>query len=947
MALTILSVTNHLSGTARVFLQTAGAAMAQVQSDAWTYQRTAINPADPDQMAVAGFRSSDGLIKVLYSLDGGDNWQSFSYAATDEVRQLQWRAVDELVIASKDLLCVADNFGGVINTTFLESSFNGSQIMDTYWKSSTEGYALQNLLVSGGYLYYTTDGGSTWDEKDLTELQGWGSTESPRRITPRVPWSGVLEILLLSSHVLYRATHNANLSTFSDTAIWAFEQDLILADYPSFPATGYVASDDWNTRFDDLEIRDSRLWLGGFNGLRAHSFNLLDFYLTDLGTINSFGDLDNAWFHQHTTISELYVGSTMPSETALPYRPGLNYSVDGGISHSPYFLFPEGQRMAHFDLFAEDPTIGCTDPDACNYIEGLDLDDNTCQRAVQLRNCLTNTIIHSNNPDIVALGCRGPRVMLNIASLNPAEEIVSIQVFINAVLVLTYSATISTGDLPMDRLNEFIQGFIAYVNANGYRARLVPVAENTLVPGSTTGIWITSLDNDHAGETVSINTSFVNATAETVMDGGLSGNVVSVLQYPGQCFTVCGQGDCAQVQVLDLVSSFADCVSCAISPSGRLCIDCGSTAFVGGIALVPNSSVEQPNCVYQGNVIDLYLRATFPNRQNDSFNVVSGGLCGNCPIVLVLQGNKTLFFPPGSQFTDEPDENTYTVSASTYDSNTDQTTIVTVENCQGEDTLTSVVPFINCACRVRVLLERWENDVWLGVSDVTYPCENLQVFQDLQLPIDVQGIHRLQVIASDCAETRTCIYHMAACGAYEVVETACHSFEVRSAGLITGNNAIRVTITNLLDNSIRFNENVLIGDLPLTFTNSDAEDAIYLVEVTGPDARVWRTEMFDICNLAACRLALTMAMWCEEDPCTATMSQEETLSRLELSRISLLISQLNAEVFTYRYRWTGIPEYNAERTANLGRIAALIKTAHKLSERCGECTKKAAPCHDC
>ena len=246
---------------------------------------------------------------------------------------------------------------------------------------------------------------------------------------------------------------------------------------------------------------------------------------------------------------------------------------------------------------------------------------------------------------------------------------------------------------------------------------------------------------------------------------------------------------------------------------------------------------------------------------------------------------------------------------------------------------------------MRVYFDQYVTDIGWVTSTQIKPCVDGQVFSDVQITIPEEGIYRIRITANDCAESRECIYWLSSCGAYEIVETACHTFEIRSNNLTGTPGDNRVVIRDLGTNEVVADEVVPISALPYQIIND--HDTVYAIEVTGPDGLTWKTELIDLCDLRTCRKSLVAGLFCEDLCETNGDKLQEGLTRSELMRISMLISQLENEVYSYRYRFTGLFEYGEERIESLTSIAALVRTAHKLSARCAKCTQKTPPCTDC
>lgn len=942
MAEKILAITNAIPTSGKIYYggESGPASLIEVHTDNEVMTRCHINPHAPAKLAVAGPGN------LWYSVDSGATWNvtTFVVGVGVKLRTLQWVNSTTLYIATTTNIYISTDNGATLLGVPL--SFNGDDIMDLHFFPGQDqvGYVVQNNLgpAGGGFLYYTINGGAAWEEYTLPAQGQWHPFESPRRVVvTRYNGIALNEVFILTSHKVWRYQHPpAAIGIIPIVTVpWNYEP-VVIGLFPSYDPTGYDPyGTDNNTRFDDMVILGTRVWLGGYNTLRGHSFDQIAWFITELSTSAASTDF---FTHAAINFSRVFAGSSQSSFLTLPFRPGLNESNNGGVSITPYLLFPIDESLAHQSAFEAADGIGCSDPDSCTYsgtdTDPVELDDGSCMYAVQLRSCTTNQLIHVDNPAVVEVACRGPRIAIEIQAIDPDASTQSLQLFVNGVLAFTYNTAIPTTDLPLDRITEFIQGLVAHINQNTPgRAFRIPASQNPITPGGEFAIWAEGTPFQSGQPASIIPTGLVNATTQSFFDTGTSGQVVSLLQYPGECWVACGAGTCALVESVDLVSVFSDCVSCQIIPVGRICMDCSTQVFNGGVALKPNGSPSDVNCLAAGDELVVSLRVSFPDRQQETFAVIEGGECGNCPVTLTIQGDKRLYFPIGSQFTSGPQLGFYTVASVFYDAGADTTTIVTVENCTGSETIEEVIPFLNCICNVRVWLERFVNNAWVTVSDVTTPCTEHQVNGDFVMPVSESGLHRLRIIATDCAETRTCIYWLSICDAFSAIEVGCHHFEIRSANFFSGNR--QVTIQDVATGEILVNEQLPHSAFPFQFIND--HDSVYLV-TSGTIL-----EVIDICDLLTCRRDLMQKVFCAEDPCTDLEDSDTRLRREELSRIALVMSQIDADVFTHRYRFSGIPVYSNDRTISLQRIAQDVRVAGKLSERCAECTSSLQPCKDC
>lgn len=844
----MLAATLEDSGTARVYVGGAGAgnSLLQRHQEVYAMRRTAVRRDDPDRMAVAG----DG--RLLWSVDRGLTWSGTAFVASGEARSLQYRTGGDIYIATTAKVFRSQDSGGTVVEVVLPA-LSGDDIMDLHWASATVGYIVKNDLSGGGWLYHTNDGGATWSSPlDLSTLPGWDADEAPRRVVAMTDQGGP-EILLLTSHKVYRIEHNASFGAITPTMVWDHDA-VVQAVFPGYGATGYdgSAGTDENTRFDDIQYLQGRCWLGGYNGLRAHSFGLASWFLTDASAATLTPSL-LSWY-THVAFSALMVtaGSSQRGDELFPFRPGVNLSLNGGIDMSSFRVFGDEERLQHHSGLLLPDDQGCSDPAACNHDEGVELDDGSCRYAVRLTDCKTGEVLHTTTPALVALACvEQPYVDVPVVLSVQESQSFDFTVASPASGNFGFGTLVSQSLTEAQRLALFISELVAWTNGNTHY-RAIPLVS---------GVRIIAPFVTFSGAVTSAVMSGLTSPGTFTMEE--AGRVVRVEEYPGRCFRVCGAGNCQEAENLTLVADFASCHNCSALPENTLVLDCASQVWIGNQPVSPGGEEDCKACASSGDTVVFKLRAQFP-----------------------------------------------------------------------------LADYGECPCLVRLLVEVRDGEDWVSLIDnEEFQCTDQEVDVDRHWLVPTNGLYRVTITAEDCEESKSCVYHLSACEAYRVRNRGCHEWRVdidRPPGTGDGIAVTQVVITDLSDGRVLMDEEVAEDMYPFLFILP--RDGVYRVEITSTTGISWTTEVIDLCDLLACRKDLVLRTFCVEDPCPpGKISQQALFQREELSRIQLLISQIENEVFLYRYRWTGLPMYNDERRLDVQRIADLVRIARDLSKRCAKC----------
>lgn len=927
----------------------------EVLQDSSSLLRGAIDPTNENLMYVAG--TTGIAYKGFYSTNGGQTWSLMGMGALGGQSGVRQLLVDSgrLYVLGSGILARSTN-NGVAWTNITPGGM--TDMADVLMLSGT-GLLIRNFVsgASGCDLYRSVDNGTTWGlVQSFSALSGWQVGESGRRI---ICTGNLNTVWLLTSHNLWKLTLSG--PSYTGTIVWNFASDIVAA-YPQLNIltnTGYQGASDVYGAFDDLFVNaaETHLWLGGYSNLRAHSFNGgTSFNLTDPSVIPSIFVPTKFYSHWFRDVANGVTCSSDDPPPIVPLKPALHYSSNGGLTLSAV-NFPAKRKGLHVTGLFSPVNYGCTDPIACNYDAAAQADDGTCNKAVTLTNCSDNAdLLTCSNPEIAALGCRPPREMFNIQAAADVQD-VSISLTINGVFQFTYGQSISLAQTAQERTTQFIQGLIAYINANTvFSAYPVPVAQNTLLPGSVNGIWIQAPDNTYANAQVAwLSFSINGLTFENVFDAGSAGSIVKLAEFPNNCYKVCGPAECATAVYYTLQAFYPDCVSCEPAAAPTICQDCSTLVSVNGAKLIPSSTDEGIQCFVAGQFLNFSLLIPFPDRQGEVLTPVSTGqpCAAGLQATFVFSGNAVISFPVGSQvLADDGSSSVYTVATVSYDQAFDITTVVMEEVCQSANPVVSLTTFFDCDCSTRVIVTDMQSNATL--FDQTFTCVNNVVNANFQVQIPQYSRYRVIIQSSDCVLTKTCTYFFGACEQYKVVETACHTHRIELVrpgnAPLTGATAA-IVVTDLATGLQVLNEPAVPDtSFPVTFTGS--ADTVYLVEVTSSDGTSYVTEVIDLCDLKTCRSKLVTDLFCgTDDPCDSDCEKGERREqvRAELNRIGLLTWQVDAMIYDYRFAWSGEPTYGPERKTTLTNIARVISTIQKISKRCGVCndTNTNTPCLDC
>ena len=929
----------------------AGNAAAGIALD-----RCLINPYDHNKMMVVGLRDA------LFSLDDGATWAISTLPP--------WNGINRALVAVSATTYITVQPSKLYRST--DSGAIWAQIagmpantnVDLFFYATVNGYLLQSFTnpgVNGGRIYKTVDGGLTYvSVLDLPTLAGWKVGESPRRIVASTSGDTAY---LLSSHGVWRITALNTVPVAVQLVV--FDQVGSFMNVEPGVAnivlgtSGYdgLGADNYRI-YDDLQVDfgTGRIWLGGYNALRAHSFDAgATWQLSNVASaINT--PFNNRRVH-HKFLDPSTGFAAYEQDPTIPGESGLLKSTNGGVTMAQYRIFSESEETEHLSAVMDGMVTGCTIEEACNYDADATLDDGQCQLAVRLSQCGDDTqAIHTMTPAITALTCHNPRFALDLTLLtNSANQ--QLNVMITGGPSFTFNSTISLLLTPQERVDLWLAELRTWLHANTvFTATPILPAQNPLNPGSPNAVWIEADSATLAGLAIIFSSiGFTGLQLSPTLDQGSTGSVVTVAEYPGICFKVCGTGDCALAQDLTLVGDYPNCFTCDPSSSGPIiCRDCERMVKYNGIPLFPSETNTHVQCVSAGGVLDLEMNVLFPPRVSSTLTVTGGSqvVPPGEPMILTFPGDVTEDTPAGSQITTGPGGTTYTVASSSYDLLNDITTVITVENGAEVDPVETIDTFIGCACAVFVLLENVTTDPVTIVAQYEFPCVNNIVTQTLQLVIQEYASYRLTITARDCAtnSVRTCTYWMDACSEFQVRNVDCHVFNVllnRPVGAGAGAGPHTMTVVDLTTNEVLLSQTDLTdSSFPVQLLFD--EDSVYRVTVTLADGRVWTEDIVDTCAYDACKMRLATELFCsDQDPCTAPPSVTLTNQRIELARIGVLDGALRDALMSWRTRTIGTPTYGQERLQDMAKITRIITVMREVALRCGLCEKQDPPCLNC
>jgi hypothetical protein len=821
---------------------------------------------------------------ILHSADGGTTWTAPTIAPSlpgEDFRKVQYGSANNAFYMNRKAVYRSTDNGAT--WAAITPVISNVRFMDIHMSNDTTGFMVysQSTPFSGGAIVMkTTNAGTAWTFAFTMQTSpDWTVGEAPRRI-----WcsSDQLLVYMLTSVAFWKIEYLSGSWVMS--RLWNHLQD-IAATY------GFIApnvSNGWNPgftldtvkTFDQLEVSEGspgRIWLGGYYGLRAHSFDELTYLFTDPTSIESSG-LANLRMHEMYSASGGFVGSSKLSPYVSPNQQGIWKTVNGAVSTSMFTVFDPKESLQSISAFRGSVTTGCTIPDSCNYDANAIADDGSCQQAVRLTECTTGQVIHTVSAELSSLACRMPRFGVNIQGVHSLFAGYSATININGSQVFAFNYVVDMGMTPAERLAAFISELIFQINSTTtLTATPIQPSQNPFVPNSTTGIWVECDSISCAGQQVIFSQGgLTGVNFSPVLDNGSLGSIAVLAEYPGKCWSICGDGDCALAQTLSLIGSYPDCYRCAPFDAPTTCRDCDSMLVAGGTPAYTSPENLHKQCISLGQSLDFDINVGFPNPGSNTFLVVNpGSACSTgCPLTTSVAGNHLADFPEGSGFTVNAGTEVYTVATVSYDQIGDVTTIVSSEACQNGATFTAITSFAACVCSVRLQILDVTNDATL--VDQLYPCIGglvSQVFSYLPLiPTEI----RVLITASDCASSRVCEFWFDVCDSLNLCEIDCHTYRLQARTTLPPTVEYTVSILNVVTNQIE--------GANLTFTGAEMNagvevvtpsDGLYIIRVANDaDSSLERYEIIDLCDAERCRVSLVEDVFCTaNDPCDPSCTE--------------------------------------------------------------------------
>ncbi len=922
--------------------------------------------SDDTDIVVASFKDFSGRY-FSYSTDDGATWGVSNYVTAPSgdniLRVAPMTAGYGFCTKSGVGLGV---YGGFPPAQFIGlnesgSAPNGQTITDLLAVGTTL-YLVQSnpgtVTISRGQPNYTlmniNGGWSTW----VTEAQisasdtvnPWGVSERALKLV----MNSQADVLLLTTHNLRRRIAGVW------TTIWEDLRADVTAVHPSYlfneTQPSFVTDHRWSP-FDRIAVdwALNNIVLGGPGGTFARSVAGGPFVVSSCPVDN-----DPFVSSRHSTVAidgnDVY-WMISAWDSINPCGHSIFKSTDGGatFSPSPFIEFSSGSgiggvfpadsqwpiSMQLVPELSQSLVEGCSDAAACNQDPATQYDDNLCTYATELRNCEDSSIINAPSADIAYLRPREGAFQFGYAMFGGVTT-AGISISINGLPLFSGSFNLDNTTI-QTQIDDFTAQLIAAFNAAGlgWRAVRTPALFNNIA--SAPGTWITFISDSPANNGASVLITGINITPnyQNTVDAGQASSTIKLNELDG-CWTVMGPGDCNNLTAATLETVYEDCFRCVPYQPPMVCRDCDSMVTIDSTPIASSFSEDTATCVVAGQTMEVNLLIGFPVREQQNLIPLQvGTTCSpSCPITYTFTGDQTLLFQVGSTFQVNPSTNIYTVASSSYDSNADLTTVVTVEDCAEGVPMESVDTNTGCVCNAVVTVTDLINNV--VVDTVAYPCVDGYISNTYTWVIPQEGRYLVTIVASYCGEERTCTYHLKACGEYIFREAACHGFDItiQRAQVPSPVPTHTIVIEDMATGAELVNTTVSETALPYRFTSPG--DGVYKVTVSNT---LSTTEVvgyiFDLCDTRTCREKLVKDLFCScDDPCAGTEcaeTAERDNKRYLIQRVMLMWSELEAAVFTYRFQFLGIPTHTAERDAKIQDIALLVEKLQDVAATCGVC----------
>lgn len=907
--------------------------------------RCLIDPFDPDHLIVAG------VSFCSVSIDAGATWQNVSVGDSTEVRTLTSPVAGVLYMCTHKFLW--KSVDGGFTWSHVSVGSDGFNKLDACFFSANVGWVIEaDPFLTQSRLNYTLDGGVSWNLYLLDGVQGWITDKelAVRLEIKNYDTSGSADLVVLSTHSVHLITHSAaGGGTVSGQLLWSFVQ-AVQALLPTVTQNGFMGGTYWVNYFDDLHVRGTFAWIGGYNGLRAHSVDLAGFVIDQTSGVH-----ENRELHWYSCVRSFNVGEVVlslaePGYAAPPLLSGYWSSLDSGSTYNSFqnVIGKEYSRGVSVYLMDE-ISLGCTDPSACNYDPVAGVDSGACQWTVRLSPCAGSdaSALDTSTYSLYRLRCRKPAFKFFLGSIAVGQVDLSVKLAVAGIPFVEFQMTVPTGMSVQDQMQLFVGSLVAYINEQiVFRAHIIPAAYNPWMTGFFGAVEIVAPDDTWGNSAVNLSSfGFVGVTSDISFDRGNTGTVVQVNEFPGQCFTVCDAGNCLQAIPLTLASTHPSCSSCVPVPvQGGACMDCASQLSVSGTSLLPNAP-DDLQCLLLGSVLSFDISVGFATHSPQVLVPVEAGqqLVVGQTVVLHFSSDTAQYFPAGSIITLGDSANAhYTVVSAVYDAVAGVTTLTLGGTYSGYGPIVTVTAFESCSASVYTTVEKL-------LADGTYSMvfSRLDVAQSGQVQaaftynIADYSIYRVLINATDCAGTRTCAYSFRICGDIVVKQGDCHNFYIglmRPPGSFGTTANYQLQVTDLYDNSVVVSSQVAESSFPVKVIGS--ADTVYLISVTTPDGITQTAKLIDLCDLLKCRSLLIQRFLCE-DPCLDDkLSNARKRERMELMRIGVVIGEIERMVYGERYRALGIPAIGEVQARDLADIAKAIALTRKLSARCADCEPK-------
>lgn len=898
------------------------------------FTRIAIKVSDPTR-AVAS-----GKTKTAWSSDGGETWtDSAGWTSPTDLISLRFFSGNQVYAVGRNMVQRStDNGQTWANVT--AAGWTGMNVRDVIEVGGTVYALVSNVTANAGGKIYAHGSGTTWTEHVNMLTAPWiTGNEAPRRFV-LVPGE-TNKVYLLTSHRLLLIEDFDGTPTSSP--LINYWTSLASEGVTGVTERGYAAFDS-DGLLDEILVEDDRIWLSGFNGLRLRSFDAGATWAWD--TSYAASGIGQGRYSEVLGPSGvlLLTGSANPG-TPGP-RTGIWRSNNYGVSLNQVQSWPADHFSFHSASSYPANEAGCTDDDACNSATGQTHDDRSCAYATLLTHCSTEEVIHSSSLEIATLACRGPRFELNVGSVQGPGGPRSLTILLNGSQVLQFTwVNVNLLLTPAEQLELFLQQFVAYVNNDTtFTARFIPPSFNTLSPGGVGGVYIGCTGCGGSSITV-VPVGLFNVTSSASVDHGSTGQIVELAERPGECWRVCGDGNCLLAAEYTITAIYPDCTRCSPAPPLGACFDCSTTvARSNGEFLIPTDQNRDLQCVIAGENISIAIQAVFPSMTSEVFTPAEGPItCGGpVPVEITLTGDRLTAFPQGSTFGARNISLnqivSYTVGSVTYDPNMDITTIITEETCLSNAAIDEVHSFYQCICGVQVVIEKVVGSTAESVGNYNFQCNDGAVINSFNWMVPSPDKFRITIRANGCGVVKECIYWLNACEIFQAVETDCHTFEFRirrpSNAPVDPNRAFTVRVRDIESGTVLLDR--MIPNRLIPFRIITPGDGIYMLDVLSGEEVVSSIELIDLCDIQACRKKLVLDIFCgKNDPCCTDCKQTEEMerARLEMTRISLLLGELE--------RTIGLAQYQRNQPSTLqdnhNAKVAIIRAMRNMMDVCGIC----------